>query len=72
MPIEVERELLRKCRAGDWEAYEPIVRAYEGRLFGLAIGIVHNADDARDNCTIQPARSWPGSSASAGTCASTS
>jgi len=48
MAVEVERELLRKCRAGDWEAYEPIVRAYEGRLFGLAIGIVHNADDARD------------------------
>jgi len=48
MAVEVERELLRKCRAGNWEAYEPIVRAYEGRLFGLAIGIVHNADDARD------------------------
>ncbi|MFC1627996.1 RNA polymerase sigma factor [Gemmatimonadota bacterium] len=48
MVAEVERELLRKCRAGDWEAYEPIVRAYEGRLFGLALGIVHNGDDARD------------------------
>jgi len=48
MSVDVERELLRKCRAGDWDAYEPIVRAYEGRLFGLAIGIVHNADDARD------------------------
>ena len=48
MVTEVERELLRKCRAGDWEAYEPIVRAYEGRLFGLALGIVHNGDDARD------------------------
>lgn len=48
MAVEVERELLLKCRAGDWDAYEPIVRAYEGRLFGLALGIVHNADDARD------------------------
>ncbi len=48
MVAEVERELLRKCRAGNWEAYEPIVRAYEGRLFGLALGIVHNGDDARD------------------------
>lgn len=45
---EVERELLWKCRAGDWKSYEPIVRAYEGRLFGVAIGLVHNVDDARD------------------------
>lgn len=45
---EVERELLHKCRAGDWKAYEPIVRAYEGRLFGTAVGLVHNAEDARD------------------------
>lgn len=48
MVAEVERELLRKCRAGDWEAYEPIVRAYEGRLFGMALGLVHNREDARD------------------------
>ncbi len=48
MFAEVEKELLRKCRAGDWKAYEPIVRAYEGRLFGIAVGLVHNAEDARD------------------------
>ena len=48
MFAEVERELLRKCRAGDWKAYEPIVRAYEGRLYGVALGLVHNAEDARD------------------------
>ncbi len=48
MVAEVERELLKKCRAGDWEAYEPIVRAYEGRLYGLSLGLVHNPEDARD------------------------
>jgi len=48
MFAEVERELLLKCRAGDWKAYEPIVRAYEGRLYGVALGLVHNAEDARD------------------------
>ncbi len=48
MAVQVERELLLKCRAGDAEAYEPIVRAYEGRLYGLAIGLVRNTEDARD------------------------
>ncbi len=48
MVIEVERELLRKCRAGDWDAYEPIVRAYESRVYGLALGLVRNPEDARD------------------------
>jgi RNA polymerase sigma-70 factor (ECF subfamily) len=48
MHAEVERELLRKCRAGDWKAYEPIVRAYEGRLYGVAVSLVHNSEDARD------------------------
>jgi len=48
MAVKVERELLLKCRAGDAEAYEPIVRAYEGRLYGLALGLVHNSEDARD------------------------
>ena len=48
MIAEVERELLKKCRAGDWEAYEPIVRAYEGRLYGLSLGLLHNPEDARD------------------------
>ena len=48
MVVEVERELLRKCRAGDWDAYEPIVRAYESRVYGLALGLVRNPEDARD------------------------
>jgi len=48
MAVQVERELLLRCRAGDTEAYEPIVRAYEGRLFGLALSLVRNAEDARD------------------------
>ncbi|MCK4771741.1 MAG: sigma-70 family RNA polymerase sigma factor [Candidatus Latescibacteria bacterium] len=48
MFAEVERELLHKCRAGDWKAYEPIVRAYEGRLYGVALSLVRNTEDARD------------------------
>lgn len=49
MPVrKVERELLRKCRAGDWEAYEAVVRAYEPRVYSLALGLVRDPDDARD------------------------
>ena len=48
MVVEVERALLQKCRAGDWDAYEPIVRAYEHRVYGMALGLVRNPEDARD------------------------
>lgn len=48
MAVEVQRELLLRCRAGDWKAYEPIVRAYEDRLFGLALSLVRDEDEARD------------------------
>ncbi|MFC1544126.1 RNA polymerase sigma factor [Gemmatimonadota bacterium] len=48
MVVEVERTLLRKCRAGDWAAYEAIVRAYEHRVYGMALGLVREPEDARD------------------------
>jgi RNA polymerase sigma-70 factor, ECF subfamily len=45
---EVERELIRKCRAGDARFYEPLVRAYEPQGLRLAMGMMGNPDDARD------------------------
>ncbi|MEX0936194.1 MAG: RNA polymerase sigma factor [Gemmatimonadota bacterium] len=48
MQPEVERELVRKCRAGDTKFYEPIVRAYEPQGLRLALGMMGNSDDARD------------------------
>lgn len=45
---EVERELVRKCRAGDTKFYEPIVRAYEPQGLRVALGMMGNPDDARD------------------------
>lgn len=45
---EVERELIRKCRAGDARFYEPLVRAYEGPGIRVATGMMGNPDDARD------------------------
>jgi RNA polymerase sigma factor (sigma-70 family) len=45
---EIERELVRKCKAGDSRFYEPLVRAYEPPGLRLALGMMGNADDARD------------------------
>jgi RNA polymerase sigma-70 factor (ECF subfamily) len=45
---EVEKELIRKCRAGDARFYEPLVRAYEGPGMRVATGMMGNLDDARD------------------------
>lgn len=48
MQPEVERELVRKCRAGDARFYEPLVRAYEPQGLRLAIGMMGNPEDAQD------------------------
>ncbi|MEX1257841.1 MAG: RNA polymerase sigma factor [Gemmatimonadota bacterium] len=48
MQPEVERELVHRCRAGDTRFYEPLVRAYEPQGLRLALGMMGNADDARD------------------------
>ena len=48
MQPEVERELIRKCKAGNPRFYEPIVRAYEGPALRLAMGMMGNTEDAQD------------------------
>ena len=48
MRPEVERELLRKCKAGDARFFEPLVRAYEQPGLRVALGMMGNAEDARD------------------------
>ncbi len=48
MGPEVERELIRKCKAGDTRFYEPLVRAYEQPGLRLALGMLGNLEDARD------------------------
>lgn len=44
----VERELIRKCRAGDQRFYEPLVRAHEAEGQRLALGILRDVDAAHD------------------------
>lgn len=48
MRPELERELIRKCRAGDPRFYEPLVRAYEPAGLRLSIAMMGNAEDAED------------------------
>jgi len=45
---DVERELIRKCKAGDQRFYEPLVRAYEPSGLRLALSMMGNRDDAQD------------------------
>ncbi len=48
MQPELERELIRKCKAGDARFYEPLVRAYEPSGLRLATAMMGNVEDARD------------------------
>ncbi|MGH7503364.1 MAG: RNA polymerase sigma factor [Longimicrobiales bacterium] len=44
----VERELVRKCRAGESRFFEPFVRAYEGDAVRIARALLGDLDAARD------------------------
>ncbi|MGE0160906.1 MAG: RNA polymerase sigma factor [Gemmatimonadales bacterium] len=48
MQPELERELIRKCKAGDARFYEPLVRAYEPTGLRLAMAMMGNTEDAQD------------------------
>jgi RNA polymerase sigma-70 factor (ECF subfamily) len=45
---EQERLLLQRCREGDSDAYEPIVRGHEQKVFGLLYSLTGSVEDARD------------------------
>ena len=48
MQQQLERELIRKCKAGQTRFYEPLVRAYEPAGLRLAVAMMGNMDDAKD------------------------
>jgi RNA polymerase sigma-70 factor (ECF subfamily) len=45
---DLERELIRKCKAGNTRFYEPVVKAYEPSGMSLAFALLGNIDDAQD------------------------
>jgi RNA polymerase sigma factor (sigma-70 family) len=56
--LDTERELVRKCRAGDARFFEPLVRAYEPRALRLAVALVGDGEDARDAVQDAFVRAW--------------
>ena len=58
MQPEVERELVRTCQTGGVRFYEPLVRAYEGPGFRLAVGMLGSADEARDALQDAFIKAW--------------
>ena len=55
---DLERELLRKCQAGDARFFEPIVRAYERPGMRVALGMIGNQDDAMDTLQDAFVKTW--------------
>ncbi len=55
---DVERELLRKCQAGNARFFEPIVRAYERPGMRVALGMMGNRDDATDALQDAFIKAW--------------
>lgn len=43
-----ELELIHKCKQGETEAYEELVRKYQTRVYSVCYRMVHNTEDARD------------------------
>src|SRR4051812_1241236 len=46
--IPEERELLARARKGDTDAYRSLVEACQDRVFGLALSMVRNREQAED------------------------
>ena len=55
---ELERELLRKCQAGDARFFEPIVRVYEQPGLRIALGMMGNHEDAQDALQDAFVKTW--------------
>jgi RNA polymerase sigma-70 factor, ECF subfamily len=47
-PSNDESELIRRCLAGDTEAFEPLVERYRQRVWRLAFQLLHDREDAWD------------------------
>ncbi|MBI5489646.1 MAG: sigma-70 family RNA polymerase sigma factor [Deltaproteobacteria bacterium] len=45
---ETDLELVRRCQKGDSKAFEDLLGRYRRKVYGLAMGMVANRDDAMD------------------------
>jgi RNA polymerase sigma-70 factor, ECF subfamily len=46
--MEDERQWVESCLAGNPESFRPLVERYQDRIFGLAMHLTRNAEDARE------------------------
>lgn len=43
-----DKTLVTRCHAGDQEAFGELVQRYQRKVYGIAFGMLHNAEDAMD------------------------
>jgi RNA polymerase sigma-70 factor (ECF subfamily) len=53
-----ELELVRRCQAGQTEAFDELVTRYRTRIFGMIYNMVHNEQDAWDLAQESFLKSW--------------
>ncbi len=58
--MEIASELVQACRRGDPEAFEALVRQTQRTVFGIALRIVGNREDAADVAQEAYVRIWRG------------
>lgn len=47
-PSQEERDLLARAKAGDYHAFEDIVRANQSRVYAVALGVLKNSAEAEE------------------------
>lgn len=50
--------LVHRAQAGDFSAYEELVRRYHGKIYGLVYGMVSNREDAEDLAQEVFVKAW--------------
>ena len=45
---KIDLQLVRRCQAGDEEAFGELIKRYQRKVFSIALGMVKNPDDAMD------------------------
>jgi RNA polymerase sigma-70 factor (ECF subfamily) len=61
--LPTDRELVKKAKAGDSEAFGELVQRHEGKIYGLCLKMLGNAEDAEDclqEVFIKAFRALPG------------
>jgi RNA polymerase sigma-70 factor, ECF subfamily len=57
-PESSDRELVDRCQRGELDAYEALVGRYRNKVYGLALSMLRNEQDATDLCQDAFVRGW--------------